>query len=205
MDYDHIERLKSLRNFYAASTGCQKDLYDVKDAWEELSSDIDESYFWMAMDDAYRNGMTEITGSNIESRDFDLSNLEVLDREWQKYEQSKGIISESHSVPIYTKHFRKHDEPGFEIGNPVSEMEVVREIAEGEKKIVYRGRNNSEGHFVFELGIEFTAPTNLSPEVEDLFEFYTDKYLNKIWRDEIEELERRASNLNKKSPKVSAD
>lgn len=205
MDYSHTDRLKSLKNLYAASTGGQKNLYDVKDIWEELGGDVEESYFWMALDDSYRNGMVEITGSNIDSKDFDLEDLELLDQRWHKYEQSRGTTPKSDSVPVYTQHFRKHDEPDFDLGDPVSEMEAVREIEKGEKRIVYRARNDLEGYFVFELGIEFTAPENLSPEVEELFNFYTDRYLNKIWSDEIEELERRALNLNKQSSKASAD
>lgn len=187
MDYSHEDRLKALENLYATVSGEGRDLYEAKGLWEQISPDIDESYFWMALDDSYRNGFVDIEGDYIRPDEIDLRNLELPEQEWRKREFSRGHNSSSNRVEVYTDHFFRRDDPEIELGYPVSEMEVTREIEKGEKTVRYEAKNNSEEDFWIRLGVEFTVP-ELSPEVEELFESYADDYLGKIWNDEMREL-----------------
>lgn len=190
MDYSHEDRLEALQNLYLAVSDSEKDLYEAKGLWEKISPDIDESYFWMAVDDSYRNDFVDIQGDRIEPDEFELPGLELPEQEWRKIEVSRGYNSSSRRAPVYTDHFFRRDDPEIQLGHPVSEMVVTRDIEKGEKTVRYEARNNAEQDLWIGLSVEFTVP-ELSPEVEELFESYANDYLGKIWDDEMRELNER--------------
>lgn len=190
MDYSHEDRLKALKNLYASVSGGDREFYEAKERWEQISPDIDESYFWMALDDSYRNGFVDIDGDSIEPGEADLQELELPEQEWGKREVSRGYNAGSYRAEVYTDHFFRRDDPEVELGYPVSRMEVSRDIEKGEKTVRYTARNDTDEGLWIRLDVEFTVP-ELSPEVEELFENYAEDYLGKIWNDEMRDLNER--------------
>ena len=191
MEYSHEDRLEAIRNLYNAVYE-KRDFYDAKKVWEILSQDTHESYFWMALDDLYRNDLVDIENDFLEARESDLKDFELSEQGWYKEEFSRTTADAPWRAPVYTGHFRKHDDPDFELSYLKSKMRVERDVEKGDKKIVYTAQNGLDDELWIKLDVEFTVP-DLSPEVEELFDSYAEDYMNRIWADEIETLTQRAS------------
>lgn len=192
MDYSHEDRLEALRSLYAVISDGEKDFYDAKEGWAAVTEDVPEEYFWMALEDSYRNDMLDIESGTLEPRSFELSDFDIKDQEWQEVTVSEAENMKSEKAPVYTEHFRRHDEPEFELGYPVSEMYVTRDVEKGAKEVSYTAKNNSDNDLWIRLDVSFKVP-EFSPEVERLFDRYADDYLGKIWSDEMEKLNERAA------------
>lgn len=202
MDYSHLDRLEGFKNLYVALAGQETGLYDAKDRWESVSEDLDEKYFWTALEDLYQNNVIEVEGFDIYCEDrlelSDISIDETLDFENTSLPREWSIDKEG--VSVFTDHFERHDSPAsdsYQLGDPVSSLEVNRRVEKGDKNIGYLLENdNKEDEAALKLEVEFTVP-EFSPEIDSLFIRYADNYVGKIERQEVRTLMSRASQSQK--------
>ncbi len=209
MEYSHSGRLEGFRNLYMALADERKDLYSVKEQWESVSEDLDEVYFWTAVEDMYQNELLDVDGLHLSgSNEFELADFSVdsyeelnrvrVPREWK---------IDSQDIEVFTDHFERHDKPDstdYSIGNPKSSLEINREIDKGDKSIKYLlENNNEEKEASLRLEVEFNIP-DFSPEVEDVFLKYASNYLSKLERQEVNTLKKRAGRETSEGQKSTA-
>lgn len=198
MVYSHSDRLEGFRMLYMTLADEQKGLYDTKDQWESLSEDLDDVYFWTALEDMYQNDLLEVDGlkisgsTDLELTNFSIENYEELDkiripREWDL---------DSDNIEVFTDHFKRHDQPepeDYSLGSSVSQLEISRHVEKGDKSIEYMLENNTDrDEASLRLEVEFKVP-DFSPEIRRIFSKYAGNYLNKIERQEVNTLRERAT------------
>ena len=198
MVYSHSDRLEGFRMLYMTLADEQKGLYDTKDQWESLSEDLDDVYFWTALEDMYQNDLLEVDGlkisgsTDLELTNFSIENYEELDkiripREWDL---------DSDNIEVFTDHFKRHDQPepeDYSLGSSVSQLEISRHVEKGDKSIEYMLENNTDrDEASLRLEVEFNVP-DFSPEIRKVFSRYAGNYLNKIERQEVNTLRERAT------------
>ena len=204
-----MDRLKGFRKLYMTLADEQKDLYTVKDQWESLSEGLDEVYFWTALEDMHQNELLEVEGLRMNgSNDFELGNFSVDDydnlnsvrvlREWDLNREG---------IEVFTDHFKRHDQlddDSYKLGSSKSSLEVNRDIEKGDKSIEYLLENdNEEGKASLKLEVEFNVP-DFSPEIEGVFFKYANNYLNRLERQEVNKLRKRAETETETDQKSAA-
>lgn len=210
MDYSHSDRLEGFRLLYMTLADKQKDVYDAKDQWESLSDDLDETYFWTALEDMYQNDLIDVSGLQLSgSNDFELDDFLAEDYDGlNKVRVPREWDLDSEGIEVFTDHFKRHDQPSsteYTLGSSRSRLEVNRDVEKGDKSIEYMLENDTEKEETsLRLEVEFSIPS-LSAEVEDVFLEYAENYLNKLERQEVNKLKKRAeteSEIGQKSTAV---
>jgi len=197
MEYSHSDRLKGFRLLYMTLADEQKDFYTAKDQWDSVSDDLDEAYFWTALEDMHQNDLLEVDGLQISgSNEFNLESFSVEEyEEWNKIRVPREWDLDENGIEVFTDHFKRHDQPDpkdYTLGSSRSQLEVNRDVKKGGKSIEYLLENDTEQEEAsLRLEVEFNIP-ELSPEIEDVFIEYAENYLNKLERHEVNTLRRRA-------------
>ena len=198
MVYSHSDRLEGFRMLYMTLADEQKGLYDTKDQWESLSEDLDDVYFWTALEDMYQNDLIEVDGIQISgSNDLELTNLSIENyEELDKIRVPREWDLDSDNIGVFTDHFKRHDQPepeDYSLGSSVSQLEISRHVEKGDKSIEYMLENNTDREEAsLRLEVEFKVP-DFSPEIRRIFSKYAGNYLNKIERQEVNTLRERAT------------
>jgi len=164
MEYSHSDRLEGFRNLYMTVVGETKSLYEAKEQWEFISDNLDDSYFWTALEDMYQNELVELNNFEISSSgEFDPDNfcMEEYD-ELNRVRVPKEWDLEAENISVFTDHFERHDQPGsddYDLGYPICSLEVKRRIHKGDKSIEYLLQNDSEsGEASLKLEVGFNIP-----------------------------------------------
>lgn len=206
MEYSHSDRLEGFKLLYMTLADEQKDFYNAKEQWESVSDDLDEAYFWTALEDMYQNNLIDFNGLQISgSNGFELNDFSVEDYDGlNKVRVPREWDLDSDGIEVFTDHFKRHDQPSstdYTIGSSRSRLEVSRDVEKGDKSIKYMLENDTEKEETsLRLEVEFNVPA-FSPEIEDVFLQYAENYLNKLERQEVNTLRRRATNTSGKDQK----